>query len=254
MKYHLLTEQRSSPKLEHSSEGRSAQYLSAVLYLAPHKLSGRNLCPNATPGCIASCLNLAGRGGIMKPGETSNQIQRARILRSKRFIENRDVFLFKLQEDILKLSRVAIAQGKRAAVRLNGTSDIPWENMTIFPERKWLARFPEVQFYDYTKSRMRLALPGDIPSNYALTYSRSERDSDDEISDFLKLGWRVSIVVDSVPYWTRERLLRRFPNMRYRVEGDASDYHFLDRPGTVSLLRAKGPAVHDRTGFVLRAP
>ena len=35
------------------------------------------------------------------------------------------------------------------------------------------------------------------------------------------------------------------------VDGDEHDLRFLDPAGAVVYLKAKGPARHDRTGFVL---
>ena len=46
------------------------------LHLAPHTLAGRNVCPHASPGCAAACLNTAGRG-IM------TSVQDARIRKTK---------------------------------------------------------------------------------------------------------------------------------------------------------------------------
>jgi hypothetical protein len=45
-------------------KGERQGYLTGILYLAPADsvADGLNLCPMATPGCRASCLNTAGRG------------------------------------------------------------------------------------------------------------------------------------------------------------------------------------------------
>ena len=44
-----------------TSKGDDENTLTAILYLAPNTISGYNVCPNASPGCIASCLFTAGR-------------------------------------------------------------------------------------------------------------------------------------------------------------------------------------------------
>ena len=31
--------------------------LTGILYMAPYNLSGKNVCPNASAGCAAACLN-----------------------------------------------------------------------------------------------------------------------------------------------------------------------------------------------------
>ena len=38
--------------------------LTGILYMAPYNLSGKNVCPNASAGCAAACLNTAGRGAM----------------------------------------------------------------------------------------------------------------------------------------------------------------------------------------------
>ena len=70
----------ANPKIQ---KGTKLGYLSFILHLAPSTLSGKNTCPKATPGCIAACLNTAGRGGMFKKGETTNMIQQARIRKTK---------------------------------------------------------------------------------------------------------------------------------------------------------------------------
>ena len=98
-----------------------------ILHLAPYTLSGHNTCPKATPGCIASCLNTAGRGGMFKKGETTNMIQQARIRKTKQFFQNREQFFKDMVADI----RLGLKQSKRLGLtpvyRPNGTSDIAWE-------------------------------------------------------------------------------------------------------------------------------
>ena len=74
----LLT--TGNPKL---MKGEKKGYLSFVLHLAPADLSGYNVCPMASDGCRAACLNTAGRGGIFKPGTTTNAIQDARIRKTR---------------------------------------------------------------------------------------------------------------------------------------------------------------------------
>ncbi|WP_220433075.1 GP88 family protein, partial [Raoultella terrigena] len=75
----------------------------AVLPLAPASLSGRNVCPAATQGCIAACLNLAGRGGLAKggllthedvaTGARTNSVQKARVRRTEMLYNDRAGFL-----------------------------------------------------------------------------------------------------------------------------------------------------------------
>src|SRR6266480_8058724 len=136
-------------------KGLKRGYLTGILYLAPHKLSGANLCPDASPGCISTCLNTAGRGVF-------NSVQKARIRKTQYFRKFRNDFMRELDSDIIALQRRAIKLKLTPLVRLNGTSDIPWENVTYkVPSHNGLysldtvesliKRHGDIQFYDYTK-------------------------------------------------------------------------------------------------------
>ena len=38
------------------------------------------------------------------------------------------------------------------------------------------------------------------------------------------------------------------------IDGDSHDLRFLDKPGAIVYLKAKGRAIHDKSGFVLDSP
>ena len=119
--------------------------LTGIIYMAPYNLSGKNVCPNASAGCAAACLNTAGRGAM-------NVVQRARLKKTFRFWNNRNKFLMDLATEIGRLKRRAAAKGLKAAVRLNGTSDLPYERYKVpGTDKNIMELFPDVQFYDYTK-------------------------------------------------------------------------------------------------------
>ena len=219
-------------------KGEAAGYKTAVLHLAPADLSGTNVCPWATAGCKAACLNTAGRGGIMRKGETTNAIQQARLRRTRDYVEDRQGFLTRLHDEVAAFVRSARKAGLIPAVRLNGTSDL---DLSGFVEQ-----FPDVQFYDYTKSPQRIKryVTGQLPPNYHLTYSLTERDESWTTAQAaLADGVNVAVVFDKVP--------AKF--MGYDViDGDAHDLRFLDRQGVIVGLKAKGKAKRDTTGFVKR--
>lgn len=206
-------------------KGMSKQFFTFILYLAPHTLSGYNVCAKASKGCIATCLNTAGMGAF-------SNVQDARIRKTKLFFEDRTTFLEQLRLDIMRSSAWAVAKGYTPVYRLNGTSDIRWETTGIIDE------FPNVQFYDYTKLTNRK----DIPSNYHLTYSRSENSSEKDMLTYLTMGVNVAVVFDKVP-----SSYLGFPV----VNGDEDDLRFLDKPGVVIGLKAKGKARKDTSGFVV---
>jgi hypothetical protein len=103
-------------------------FLSFILHLAPSNLSGYNVCPMASIGCIFGCLNTAGRGGF------DPRIPLARIRKTVMFMEQRETFMAMLVKDIEAGIRSAKRKRMRPVFRLNGTSDIRWETGNIFPE------------------------------------------------------------------------------------------------------------------------
>lgn len=233
-----------NPKIE---KGIAKGYLTAVLHLAPGKLSGFQVCPKATDGCLAACLNTAGRGGIAKGGNLDyaallagkrNVIQEARIRRTRWYFEDRPAFMAALVADIHKLVKLAAKHGLKPAVRLNGTSDIPWERVAVAGAANVMALFPTLQFYDYTKRGNRSALP----ANYRLTFSLAENNDADALA-VLARGGNVAAVF-------RSKTLPATWNGYRVIDGDESDLRFLDPAGCVVGLYAKGNAKRDQSGFV----
>ena len=217
-----------------------------ILHLAPYTLSGHNTCPKATPGCIASCLNTAGRGGMFKKGETTNVIQQARIRKTKQFFQNREQFFNDMVADI----RLGLKQSKRLGLtpvyRPNGTSDIAWEKYGLTVDgveyNNIFEVFPEVQFYDYTKILGRKV--SNIP-NYSLTFSAAD-GNDSDVAEAIKQGYNVAVVFGIKKTMPMPATYMGMPVFN----GDESDLRFLDPKGVVVGLYAKGKAKKDTMGFV----
>jgi len=230
----LLTEH--NPK---TAKGEAAGYLTAILHLAPASRAGcGNVCPASTAGCRAACLNTAGRGGILAKGATTNGIQEARKRRTVLYKLDRPGFEAALARAIER--HVARAQRLKLApcVRINGTSDLPGL------ARAMAGRFPGVQFYDYTK----VPRPWERErSNYHLTFSRSESNAA-EVRAALAHGVNVAVVF---AVRKGEPLPPTYLGRRV-VDGDLNDLRFLDPRGVVVGVRAKGKAMRDATGFVVR--
>jgi hypothetical protein len=218
-----------NPKL---MKGEKKGYLSFVLHLAPADLSGYETCPKRTAGCTSACLNTAGRGGIFKKGESTNVIQQARIRKTKMFFENREQFLADLENDIRLGIKQAEKQGLIPAFRLNGTSDIAWEKYGI------IEKFPNVQFYDYTKMRNRKVAH---LKNYHLTFSKAD-GNDLDVRLAAEAGMNIAAVFKNVPETYIGRTV---------INGDDTDLRFLDPKGVVVGLKAKGKAKKDTSGFVV---
>lgn len=222
-------------------KGEKSGYLTGILYLAPHEVSGYQVCPKASEGCKAACLYTAGHG-IYK------SVQLSRINRTKWFFEERATFMVQLVADIAELARKAKKYGMLPIVRLNGTSDIAWEKIAVVRDgqtfRNMMLAFPEIGFYDYSKILGRtyaLSLP-----NYHLTFSLSE-DNDAEAVEALSQGYNVAVVTNNRRSEVKPGTWGGYPV----IDGDVNDIRFLDpKGGHIVALTAKGPARKDVSGFV----
>lgn len=213
-----------------SKSDKAGEYLTAILYLSPHKENSKrvNLCPNASQGCAKACLFTAGRGKF-------NNVKEARINKTEWFLEDRKSFVEQLEKEIVAFSRSTIRKGLKPAIRLNGTSDVLWERYID------MSKYPEVQFYDYTKFKSRMT-SDKIASNYHLTYSRAEDTSDTDVSFCLENKMNVAVVFKELPK----------TYMGYPVHnGDSTDLRFLDPDKHIIGLIAKGEAKKDTSGFVV---
>jgi hypothetical protein len=207
---------------------------SIIMHLAPAKLSGHNVCPMATPGCIKACLNTAGRG-------IYSYTQQARIKKTKLFFEHRNLFALVLYGELIRWNKKVKSNEQKLAVRLNGTSDIQWE--VIFP---WLfTQFSDVQFYDYTKIDKRFR--DKLPENYSLTFSKAE-NNEKRFLTVLNNGYNASVVFADLA-----KALQTGYNGFKVIDGVSSDRRFADSTeGVIVGLKAIGKGRSDSTGFVVR--
>jgi hypothetical protein len=215
-----------------TTKGTKYGFLTGILYLAPAKLSGWEVCPSRSEGCTAACLFTAGRGAY-------DNVKDARVSKTQLLFKNRAEFLAILDNDIRLLKIKAAKKGMVPCVRLNGTSDLGWEGIA----RELMQKYPDVQFYDYTKvlGRMLRFLEGKFPSNYHLTFSKSE-SNDAEVLQVLQNGGNVAVVFKNMPVQYNGYTV---------VDGDASDLRFLDSTNVIVGLKAKGKAKKDTSGFVV---
>lgn len=220
-------------------KGEKKGYLTGILYLAPHTLSGFQVCPKASDGCKLACLNTAGRG-------IYNRTQQARIKKTQWFFQNRESFMEALFIDINKLIRKANKAFMLPAVRLNGTSDIAWEKIGLtingIKYKNIFEAFPDVMFYDYTKILKRNI--SHIP-NYYLTFSLTE-NNDKEAIKAIDMGMNLAVVMN-----TKRKESKPIKWSGFNViDGDEHDVRFLDKKRVVVALTAKGKARYDTSGFV----
>jgi hypothetical protein len=231
-------------------KGMQQGYNTYIMHLAPSTLSGHNTCPKATIGCINACLNTAGRGGMFKKGENTNNIQKARIRKTQLFYNNRDEFMSLLVKDIL----LAIKQSKRLGlipvIRLNGTSDISWEKYPVKMGNVIYSNifkaFGFIQFYDYTKVLGRKV---NNISNYHLTFSAAD-GNDNDVYEAIKQGYNIAVVFNLKKTLPMPEYHRFNNQVRPVYNGDESDLRFLDPDNHIVGLYAKGKAKKDTSGFV----
>ncbi len=214
-------------------KGEKLGYLTLGLSLAPYKMSGKNLCPNASAGCAAACLFSAGMGVFPN-------VKAARIAKAQFFNNEQAVFLAQLEKEIAAGIKQAAKLNQKLAVRLNVLSDVAWERLGI------IQKFPTVQFYDYTKSPFRALQfsAGKMPANYHLTFSRSENNAV-AVNEVSNAGVNVAVVFrGELPATWQGKTV---------VNGDESDLRFLDLSNVIVGLVQKGLAKKDATGFVVEA-
>lgn len=225
-------------------------YSTMILHLAPSTMSGVNVCAHASEGCKKVCLTFAGQGQMYKQGKIhESSVHVARVGRTTLFNKNPKIFFMKLKAEINKFLVTCEIRETKPAIRMNGTSDLPWEKikdpstgMTI------MELFPNIQFYDYTKDYSRL---NKTPKNYFLNFSRSE-SNEDKVILALEQGINVTAVFKKLPETYKG----------YRViNGDETDLRFLDNEifdnntgkGVIVGLTPKGwKAKKDDSGFVIR--
>jgi hypothetical protein len=163
-----------------------------------------------------------------------NTVQQSRIKKTKWLKDNPDTFKAQLAKEIRNFVTLTNRQGFKPAVRLNGYSDIP--SLGI----EFAKLFPEVTFYDYTK--LIGTLKKELPSNYHLTFSRSE-SNEKECKEALALGFNVAVLFENKP--------KTFWGLPV-IDGDETDARFLDPKGVIVGLSPKGTVKKDTLGFVVR--
>jgi hypothetical protein len=213
-------------------KGEEKGVLTLIAYLSAAKESGVNLCPfHEIAKCANACLKSAGRGKFPT-------VQMSRLQRTLFMLQYPEEFKKLTYKEIRRLERAAKRKNLIPAVRLNGTSDIYWENE--LPEL--FTDFPHIQFYDYTKAPNRK-----VPEKYHLTFSYSGvLGYQKVVRKALKNNFNMAVVFDSI-----KNIPKTFMGKQV-VSGDDSDIRFMDPPNSVIALKAKGSAIYDKTGFVVR--
>jgi hypothetical protein len=218
----LLTDNNAKTK-----KGEKKGYKTFIMYMAPftQNSKGINVCSHASEGCAQACLFGSGFGGMY------SNVEQGRINKTEWFLENRNEFLEYLVKNVAKLKRRYDKKDETLCIRLNGTSDLTFEKFKVVHEDKEYANifeaFKDVQFYDYSKNYFRFAKQ--LPSNYHLTFSRSE-ENHDKAMEMLNQGNNVAIVFDELP---------ETYNGYKVINGDENDLRFLDEDNVIVGLKYK---------------
>ena len=213
-----------------------------IMYLSPYTQNskGINLCSHASKGCAKACLFGSGAARF-------EDVQNGKRNKTEWYLDNRAEFLLQLDKEIskaelvhgaiqgdeqFKKNGVDVLRYKNFAVRLNGTSDIPFEKFKIRDGKNIFDLHPNVQFYDYTKNHLRMEKQ--LPSNYHLTFSMSE-DNKAKCFELLGKGKNVAMVFGV-------KKANNIPTeyQGYKViNGDETDLRFLDEDNVIVGLKYK---------------
>jgi hypothetical protein len=227
----------SNPK---TAKGLAYGYITAILHLAPAKYSGNVTCHRFSQ-CATTCLYHQGRGRF-------STVQNARIRRTNEFFNNREGFFMSLHHELSQLQyKLRGANNPNLCVRLNGTSDICWEDIKVkaFDNKTIFDAFPNVQFYDYTKYKWGTRTAwNEMPINYHLTYSFDGTEADvANAKEVLSNGWNVSVIYNKNNYKTNMAHIGQdtlhqwgFPTF----DNELNDLRFLDARPQVLIGKEKG--------------
>lgn len=217
-------------------KGEKLGFITYGIHLAPFNLSGYQVCKDASDGCAFACLNLTGMG-------TFSNVQQARIEKTRFFFKQRKKFMAQLVKEISLAIKRAKKKSMKPCFRLNLTSDLPWEKIK-HDGKSVMEHFPSVMFYDYTKSpeRMSAFLADEMPTNYHLTFSRSESNAE--------IAWNFLPSLGSVAMVFRNSLPKEYFGYKV-IDGDDTDLRFMDPSGCIVGLIEKGKAKSDESGFVI---
>jgi len=221
----------SSAKLVKNKKVNNYTY---VVYLAPSDASGYNVCLNSTKECRLGCLATSGRVKI-ETYSKKNTIQNARVVKTKLFFEDQQFFMNWMVAEMIGYKAKAKRDGYAFSARLNGTSDIEWEHITIDSQggKTIFEVFPETKFYDYTKNPARM-VTAHLPSNYHLTFSYSGRNEYVSLK-VLEQGKNVAVIFNLKKGEKLPESWNGYPV----INGDLTDYRPFDPAGSVVGLRWK---------------
>ena len=218
-------------------KGEELGYLTKGIHFSPADKSGHEVCNVGDPKVAQRLVSI--RQGVGK----CNSRKIHALPRQKDFLK---IALLSWLNLLLRLATQLSLQLKRKWLRSSvQTLQAIWLgkiSIRATARQSWSST-PKLNFMIIRRSFGRMAkfLNGDFPSNYHLTFSRSEHN--ETLCDMvLEMGGNVAVVF-------RDQLPATWKGFEV-VNGDANDLRFLDKSGVVVGLIEKGLAKKDETGFV----
>jgi hypothetical protein len=225
------------------AKNKKIGYYTYSISLSPASTSGHNVCPFSTPECRLGCLATSGRTRI-EIYSNRNRIQNSRITKTNLLFNEPEYFMKWLIAEIKYYQKKAINDGYLFSIRLNTISDIDWQNIKIF-DQSIFEIFPEIQFYDYSKSHLKFK---NKPKNYHLTYSFTGRNWN-KCEELLQQGFNVAMVFNV----KHENELPAMYKNYTVINGDKNDVRFLDSKGVIVGLKFKRIADREAEKQVLQS-
>lgn len=233
-----------------------------ILHLLPYDLSGRNVCPSAG-NCKKICLNFAGN-----PAYLNTKLQ-ARLRKTVAYFQHREQFMQLLLMGIVRHYHQNYKQP--VAVRLNGTSDILWENVpvTVTPAmaayvhdhynfnaysgtfesifdffNSQMCNPARIKFYDYTKTPRNYEKCKAL--GYHLTFSFDGWSNKQNVKN-CRQAWQAGLnIAAAFNAKKASQFAETFTSQTLGIsapifDGDTSDFRPNDPAGVIVGLRFKLP-------------
>jgi len=226
----LLDTRATNTKVKKTQKKPNSHFTKPIRMASLSMMPDHIICAGSkAAGCMDACLKEAGLAAVYDSVNISRQAK------TDYWHADQTGFLDQLTRELRNFKKLCDKQNVQGVVRLNVLSDIPFETHDI-PQQ-----FPDLFFYDYTKRAIRL---GETPDNYRLMFSYSDRPQyQKQVAAALPSGVPIAVVFkNSMP---REYLGRPV------IDGDLSDLDNVTAGPVVVGLTAKGPALHDDSGFVV---
>ena len=194
-------------------------------------LPGIGFCDGDKLGCLGTCLAYTGFAKRFK------SVNKGRKKRNNLFLNDRKQFNKLLIKELTSLSKKALKENAKLAIRPDIFSSINWnlpenhikENKSLFD------CFPDITFYDYSEKPLPYILKNQR-KNYHLTASHKRNVTGSW--EMLKNG--ISIAIVKSDYFMKNQLQYFPPTItKSHYDGDLSDLRSLDNRGSIVWLSEK---------------